>query len=441
MRVRQDLLPRWDVYEEHLDEAAFLWGQWERALVAPDFDVEETADLEARLLAHLEGLAEAGAPAAGHLLRPALESEEPERLSSAALALLAGHEAGAMADLRLVLKKGEPGSRAPIRRALEVWTWQACAEHMHTLLASPEPALRALALEVLAFQGVVLPSAVLDRMLVHEEAALRIAALRCARFLEGGVRPELLFPALVSTHPAIRLAAIETGLLQGSRAAWEACKEMASSRGAGCAEAWVLLAIGGSDGELHMLLRALETPSQRPGALWALGFSGRVDAAEACLELMREAPVAALAAEAFSAITGLAIQGHYAAPDPEDAESALPPLEEDLDADLSLKPEAALAVPAPEAASAWWRQARKGFERSERYLYGQPFSAEMLLKVLERGPMRRRHVLALELAIRSKGKWRIQTRAFTCRQRVEMGRLRATPSVQLARHPFAQMLR
>ena len=418
-----------------------MWGQWERALVAPDFDVDETAELEARLLAHVEGLAEAGAPVVEYLLRPAFESDEPERLSSAALALLASNEAGAMVDLLRVLKKGETGSRAPIQRALEVWTWQACAERMDILMVSPEPVLQALALNVLAFHDVVLPSAVLDRMLVHEDAALRVAALRCARHQEGGVRPALLSASLESAHPVVRLAAIETGLLRGSRAAWGVCKEMASAQGLGRMEACVLLALMGGDGELQTLLRALETPSLRPGALWALGFSGRVDAAEACLELMGEEPVAALAAEAFSAITGLAIQGHYAAPSPDDTEPVLPPLEEDLDADFSLKPEAGLAVPAFDAVSAWWRQARKGFERSERYLYGQPFSAHVLLNALERGPMRRRHVLALELAIRSKRTWRVQTRAFTRRQRVEMGRLHAAPLIQLVRHPFAQMLR
>ncbi|HYO65489.1 MAG TPA: TIGR02270 family protein [Archangium sp.] len=435
------MLPRWDVYEEHLDEAAFLWGQWERALVAPDFNVEETSGPEARLLAHVEGLAEAGAPVAERLLRPALECDEPERLSSAALALLASHEASAMADLLQVLKKGEPGSRAPIQRALEVWTWQACAEGMDSLLASPEPVLQALALQVLAFHDVVPPSEALDRMLVHEEATLRVAALRCARLQEGGVRPAVLSASLDSVHPAVRMAAIGTGLLQGSRAAWEACKEMASAQELGRAEAWVLLALGGSDGELQMLLRALEIPSLRPGVLWALGFSGRVDAAEACLGLMYEAPVAALAAEAFSAITGLAIQGPYAAPSPDDTGSVLPPLEEDLDADLSLKPEASLAVPAIDAVSTWWQQARKSFARSERYLHGQPFSVELLLNAIERGPMRRRHVLALELAIRSRGTCRVQTRAFTRRQRVEMGRLRAAPSIPMVRQPLSQMLR
>ncbi|WP_254627626.1 hypothetical protein [Myxococcus sp. CA040A] len=50
-----------DVWEEHLDEEAFRWTQWERALVAPDFTLEETAKREERLLAHLDALEEEAA--------------------------------------------------------------------------------------------------------------------------------------------------------------------------------------------------------------------------------------------------------------------------------------------------------------------------------------------------------------------------------------------
>ena len=33
--------PQWDLYAEHLDEAAFLVAQWESALEAANYDVGE----------------------------------------------------------------------------------------------------------------------------------------------------------------------------------------------------------------------------------------------------------------------------------------------------------------------------------------------------------------------------------------------------------------
>ena len=80
-------LLRWDIYETHLDEAAFRGSQWEKALDAPDFVLEEVAELEEPLAAHVDGLVLGGEPVATRLLVPAL-TEDPERVVAAALALL-----------------------------------------------------------------------------------------------------------------------------------------------------------------------------------------------------------------------------------------------------------------------------------------------------------------------------------------------------------------
>ena len=45
-----------DVLEEHAEEAAFLWQQREAAVRAPDYDIEELAEVDERLEAHLDGL-------------------------------------------------------------------------------------------------------------------------------------------------------------------------------------------------------------------------------------------------------------------------------------------------------------------------------------------------------------------------------------------------
>jgi hypothetical protein len=121
----------WDVLEEHLDEAEFLWAQWERGLVAHDLTLDELASgAERRLLAHLDGLIIAGPPAAERLLLPAIAGADPERASAAASALLAGPVAGldAVAD---ALTRAPVERRAPLLRAL------ALAERPEIDRASP----------------------------------------------------------------------------------------------------------------------------------------------------------------------------------------------------------------------------------------------------------------------------------------------------------------
>jgi hypothetical protein len=59
----------WDVVEEHLDEAAFLVGQFERALEHPARLLSELDRYpEGRLRAHVDALAIGGAPVRERLL-------------------------------------------------------------------------------------------------------------------------------------------------------------------------------------------------------------------------------------------------------------------------------------------------------------------------------------------------------------------------------------
>src|SRR6185369_129808 len=74
----------WDIYEEHLDEAAFLWGQWESALDAATFALHDVmVGPEERLRAHLDGLVLGGARVAEKLLVPALGDDDAGKIAAA----------------------------------------------------------------------------------------------------------------------------------------------------------------------------------------------------------------------------------------------------------------------------------------------------------------------------------------------------------------------
>src|SRR5690349_14801760 len=110
-----------DVLEEHLDEAAFLWSQWERALVAPHSVLNEVAGLEERLLAHVDGLVIGGVPVAGRLLIPALEElADLGRVFVAAYTLLGSGEPSSIEAVRKALDAAPPETLPAFQRALEL---------------------------------------------------------------------------------------------------------------------------------------------------------------------------------------------------------------------------------------------------------------------------------------------------------------------------------
>jgi len=425
-----------DVLEEHLDEAAFRWVQWERALVAPDFTLAQTAEREERLLAHLEGLEDADA--LDMVVRPAFDSDEAPRISAATQALLGLDE---VEEVLVRLRGAEAPARAAILRALEVSEAPGLGARLLALLQVEDTALQAGVLEALAFRQEA-PAEVLARFFRHDEQRARVAALRGALPLpEDAVRRHL--PALLdSAHPGIRAAAMEAGLASGARLAWEACRKEVQAPGAQARDARVLLALGGDEAEASVLVGMTESAELRADALWALGFSGRVAAMEACVKYLDVPAVARLAAESFSAMTGLRLEGAYALPPGARPEGApVPPEEQErLDADLVPRPEDDLPWPHVAAVRAWWAQNRPRFAQGTRYLLGQPFSGPVLVEALESSPMRRRHVLARELAIRTGGQHVIPTRAFTHRQREAVARARGA-CARLKSTPLASTLR
>ena len=162
-------------------------------------------------------------------------------------------------------------------------------------------------------------------------------------------------------------------------------------------------------------LAGSEDPAELAELLWAAGFSGRPSAIELALGLLDHPQLGALAGELICSIAGLSARDEtlwLERPSPNE-DASLPPLElEDLDADLSLRPEDLLPQPNPEAFAAWWASEGRRSCAVPRLLGGQPWTAAGLLHQLRRASLRRRHAWSLEIAIRSGGQLDVDTRGW-----------------------------
>ncbi|ATB51173.1 TIGR02270 family protein [Corallococcus macrosporus] len=442
MAKRDGRLLRWDIYETHLDEAAFRWSQWEQSLDAPDFTLTDVAELEEQLTAHLDGLVLGGAPVAQRLLEPALTSEDPERIVAAALALLGSAGPAGPSALLASLPEAEEAVLTSLQRAFELHCPPDLGAGLSSLLKQGDtrPELQALALDTLGAHRLA-DAPLCQPFVAHPNPAVAAAALRAASHSGVPIEPTAIQRALESNAPRLRDAAIVAGLRAGHRSAWAACQAAAEPQGRGGRLPLLALALNGDERDMKVLLGLLSVEPRRPDVLWALGFSGRLAAAEACLEWMRDTSTAPLAGEAFSAITGLHLEGPFVRP-PEEAEAEEPaPMEdEDLDADLKPKPEDALPIPDAAQVAAWWKENRPRFDARQRYLAGQPLTPQTLLDALTAAPMRRRHALALELAFRSRGAIHVPTRRWVSTQLQAWTEARSAPASSYSR-PFAEGLR
>ncbi|MFY2558798.1 TIGR02270 family protein [Corallococcus terminator] len=405
----------WDIVEEHLEEAAFLANQWQRACRSPDYCLREVAaGPEARLKAHLDGLACAGPEAPERLLMPWLESARPEEVFVAALALM---RTGAPLEWLLPFFLEEPGPRrTAIFRALRLAPNAELSSFLRRRELHAVPSLQAAAVRLLSLRGEALGSDALLPLLRSESADIKSAALKSLREDTPAART-LLESALSSPDPGVRITAGETAWVLGYPAALQALRKPVASTAPEAARVLAVLAAGGQAEDVARMADALAVPALESAALWSLGHSGWRHAAELCLEAMKHDRMARLAGEAFCRVTGLRLEGAFARPTQVDEENGLPPFEEDdLDADLVPAPEATLPLPDTAAVARWWMKEKDLFAPRTRYLRGQPRSPEVVWKALSTEPMRGREQLALELALQTRGAVRFDTRTWAARQ-------------------------
>jgi uncharacterized protein (TIGR02270 family) len=436
MSLREDQL-LWDVEEQHLGEAEFIFEVREAALDAPDVVLDDLIrGLDRRLAAHVDALALAGPEVARTLLRPVLAdpNADHELIAAATLAMQAQ---GLVEPLLAALDIDEDEPRNAVVAGLVLGEDPRLEAQILASLDHAQGPGAAARLELLAGRQVALGERLHEFLAADDLRVLRAAA-RLARFGAPARTLEALAPLAHSADAELRRITLETALCRGLGGAWESaiywafCPDESPFR----RDALTWVALLGDAAAHQRLLAAVEVPEWRADALWALGFTGRPAAVDRCVALLDDAELGPLAAEVVGAITGLPGDepAYWCDRPATTADEALPELaHDDLDADLIPTGEDALPVPNAEAIARWWSERRGAFDPTLRYLGGAIFDGAALVDALGRGPMRRRHALALELALRTQGAVFVNTRTWAHHQRAQLDALASLAAIDCQR--------
>jgi uncharacterized protein (TIGR02270 family) len=384
----------WDIFEEHLDEAAWLWTFREKSLDSPVYTIADVAKgPERRLRAHLDGLVLGGTRVAERLLLPALVAGKAAS-SVAAWALVQAEDFDHQDAVFAALATSDPPVQAAIARALAL-SPRADLGRLARMWHAGSAPFRAL---MLAVFGMREPEWSRDRI----DPALRSGA---PPLVAAGLKALRMFPdqaflghvtfALESGDPVVREEAILAGVRLGSKNAWSAGRRVAAGPEEHCRVPLGLLALSADAKDRAVVRDRARDSATRAHALWALGFAGDLESADLLLEAMFDEEMAPLAAEAFSTITGVAIAGRLAKPGktkgPADQEVA------DDDPPPVLRPQDELPAPSPERVKEWWDQSRSRFRADVRYIFGAPRSSETLRAAVSKAPTWRRPLLWIDL--------------------------------------------
>lgn len=439
-----------DILEEHLEEADFLFGQRRAALFDDVYDLADLAELEERLLAHVDGLVVAGEEG-WELLAPKLTGEDAGEAFTAALAALASNRKerreAVLAALPGASEDGLPGLVA----ALQLIEARDLHEPLRELVAEAEAPLAAAVIDILAFWRHGLVPEELRRILASEDAPIRRAGLRAAAAMGWTQFAGECAAALADDDPQPCGEAVACAWTLGHEDALRTVREQLAAGETAAADLQIWLGLGGESRDGALLAAGLQNEELARGAVVALGWlgdPGRIDDLVALLGDPGRAELWRAVAAAIVRITGvdLRVEGLLAEgppPDPESEPGTEPEPEPETDeeapdesagsdeeqeeeddfAEPLEDPDEDLPWPDPDRLTAWWQEARSGFVAGRRLRYGRPFDRAAVVSVLKAGGMGERQWAARELARLTPGEPLLETRALAWHQNRRMARI------------------
>jgi uncharacterized protein (TIGR02270 family) len=346
-----------DILEEHLNELDFLWEQRERFVFSPDWTLKELAAHEERAEAHLDGL-RIGAANSVDIARPALTAGETGLATAATFVLMAFDHVELEHEVLDALKSAPPKSRDGIRIGLHHCDIKRLAAELADMATTGESAVRAAALDVLAFHRLPPPKGI-PMLLGDADPHVRRLVYDAAGRFGGPWSYDVLRDALDGDVPALRTAALRASARMGLLGLDDSCRLAGTRPQDPVPEALEFLGVLGNPKDLALLQNAMSRPELVGAALAGIGKLGSITPIPMLLESIANDMLAHAAGRAFVRITGAKdIEAAKPLPPPEGATE-----EEIQDWDTSLPPD-------PAKARAWWEKEKARFSAEGRWQAG-----------------------------------------------------------------------
>ena len=402
--------------DESFEEATFLWSRWESDLSSLSRNLDEVWTwTEDRLSGALDGVRLAPDAALARLVEMAVSDGKPIELTVCGHVLANAPAPGARALLARTLSAATGTRLRALMRGIEVAALDGSFAPVTKLLSRHSPEHAAALAGLKAFRRAALNEE-LQRAFESNITELQVQALRAARQLPQQYAAAWVDAGLKAEDPAVRLAAMETGIRHRIPNAWrEALSALRDKRGT-LASLMPMVAMLGHESEHQMLFSLLGKPALQRAALWSLGTIGTLEAGHYCITALKHPKLSRMAAEAYCAITGADLaRDRLSMPEPDEP---TPSFEADnLDANLVPTPEQQWPLPNPDALLKHWNKQQARFHPGVRYVRGLPSSPEVLMRAMETAPMLRRPDYAFELYVRTEGKYDVEPRNTRAIQR------------------------
>lgn len=383
------------IVDQHAEEAAFCWWLRDAAATAPNYNLQELAELDERVEAHLDGLRLSG-DAGWEACRQQLEYEEPgEVFVAAILAFPQNHPERWESVMETAL--AEPENARGLISALGWLSYEQAASHIERLLQSKDPERMRMGLAgALAHRQN--PGSILTAALSHEHPGLRARALRGVGQLGAAGLWNHAAGCLSDQDPKCRFAAAWSGTLLGQGAALAVLTEIAQDHDHPQGEEAAIL-VGRAlplDQGAKLVHELAGNPALRRRALMMAGTVGDPSLLFFIMGQMANPEHARRAGEAFSFITGMDLEEeHLEAEPPPDFQVG--PTEDPEDENTEIDPDEDLPWPDENLVRQWFEDSHEHYPEGDKMLAGVPMRLkDMPMDILQSDKQHFRMAAALE---------------------------------------------
>jgi uncharacterized protein (TIGR02270 family) len=406
------------VLGQHEEGAALYWLLRDAAVRAPHFSLRKLGIFESRLEGHVDGLRIAG-NRGWALCREKLGWKEPGGVFTAGVLAFESGDPARIGEVIATATKAPDLARA-LASTLGWLPWDAVEPWVEAFTSAQASLVRRVGVAAYAVQRKD-PGARLERLLDDHDAVVRARALRAVGELG---RKDLYVPTrdcLDDSDRACRFWAAFSVTLLGDMASLEEIRSTAEAGGLLAERAALLAArtmplgdaltwqrhLASDEKKLRLAVQVAGAIGDPAGMPWLLG---QVD----------KPPVARVAGEAFTTITGIDLAYHDLEADwPGGFEAG--PNDNPDDENVAMDADENLPFPDPRLVSDWWSKNSRSFRPGIRYLAGNPIAGPALDGILRKGRQRVRAAAALELALLQPGRPLFEVRAPAVRQRAALG--------------------
>ncbi|WP_248323971.1 MULTISPECIES: TIGR02270 family protein [unclassified Caballeronia] len=398
MKSAGSLLP---ILTQHLEDAACLRTTRSYLVRAPHVKLKHLARLDERIAAHLDGIAVAGRVGA-QMSMQALDRTGKGELFTAAVGCIEAHSEPGLMQL-IALGQAVPAARRGLHSAFGWVSANRLQDTAAMLLGHTDPAAQLAGLAACA-QHRVDPKRFLDTAIDSPDPAVRARALQCAG--EIG-RVDLLASCLAHIEDedaACRFHAAQAALLLGDRtASLNALAELALSDTDIDADAAALTASALPPAEARGLLEVIAArPKSRRLLIRTIAHAGDPRYIPWLISQMSDDTTARIAGESFSFITGADLAWLDLDRKPPEHPPAGPTDDPDDD-DVAMDEDDGAPWPDAEKIARWWHENGTRFRSGERYLCGAPPSKQHCIGILKDGYQRQRMAAARHLCLLDPG--------------------------------------